>query len=111
VLPVILAYHKSHQKLPPHVLIAFAALILFYRGDAGNNIQARDAPDILDLFTNLWSLYDGTRQGASDLAVAVLGREELWGRNLNQIQGFAVSLGAFLYEIEQFGITHPLEHI
>lgn len=108
VLPTLLDYHKKNKKFPSAILLAFAALIYFYRAPAGGGIQARDADDIIDLFTALWARYDDTEEAAADLARAVLGRTELWGSDLNQVMGFSAALGNYLFEIAQYGIRYPM---
>ncbi len=88
VLPSILQYKDLTDELPNRLVFSLSALIAFYRGDRnGETINLKDDEDIIELYKNLWTEYDGSRQGLEILVEKVLGYERNWEMNLNEING------------------------
>src|SRR5690606_33434371 len=88
VLPSILQYKKTFDKLPIRLVFSLAALIAFYKGDRnGERIELNDDEDVLALFNALWTKYDGTRHSLESIVDKVLGYDKIWEIDLNSIDG------------------------
>ena len=85
VLPTILEYIRRREKLPQRLLHAFAALILFYKGEwKGEQIPVNDTPAVLEFFRNAWNSND-----VAGVVDHVLSNEAFWGTDLTRIDGFS----------------------
>lgn len=83
VLPSILAYIAQTQKLPDRLLYAFAALIVFYRGEwKGEAIPLNDTPAVIDFFQKAWQSKD-----VDGVVDTVLAHTEFWKQDLTKING------------------------
>lgn len=81
VLPSLLAYHNGKKMLPENLVLALAALIVFYRGNYGHEVlPVRDTPTVIKFFQEVWSNED-----VLAIAEKVLGNTDLWQTNLNDI--------------------------
>lgn len=109
VLPSILQYKESKNLLPNRLVFSLAALIDFYRGDrAGVAIELKDDAEILDLYKNIWSSYDGTRSGLEKLVEQVLAYEKVWEMNLNEIEGLQKQVTDYLALIMEKGMEEAV---
>ena len=89
LLPSLLAYHRKFGKLPAGIVRALAALMVFYRGKRGQeDIPLRDAADRLVFFRTVWDEMTTTRQ----VVERVLGREDWWGQDLNELPGLTAAV-------------------
>jgi tagaturonate reductase len=79
VLPSVLAYVSMKKELPKRLLYSLAALIKFYKGEGR---PVNDTPEIIEFFSKAWAKND-----AVVAAKMVLGNVELWGMDLNTIDG------------------------
>ena len=96
-LPSLLAYQAQTGALPPRLTHAFAALIRFYRGDAGGRaLPVNDAAEIVDFFAAAWR-EAGT---ATEVAGRVLGNTELWAQDLTQVPGLVHGIAAELARLD-----------
>lgn len=85
VLPTILDYYHRTGKLPERLLYAFAALIVFYKGEwKGEKIPLNDTLAVREFFEETW------RNDELDTVVnLVLSNRDLWGTDLTNIGGFS----------------------
>jgi len=122
VLPSILEYVAKNGKLPEVLTFSMAALLVFYRGTEirgnalignrlGNEYEIKDELPVLEMFKSLWSQYDGSREGAAKLVQDVLSRTELWGTDLNNIQGFSSTVSSYLYNIIYKGVNEAIKEV
>lgn len=101
VVPTILEYHSRTGRLPKHILLSLAALILYYRGEwRGTAIKLQDTPDVLEFFKTVWNT-DHSLQ----VVYPVLSNVNLWGTDLTQLPGLskAVAESIQYLESEAFG--------
>lgn len=83
VLPSVLEYKNRTGKLPDHLLMALAALILFYRGEwQGEKIMLNDSPEVIAFFQQAWKNDD-----PAAVTGAVLTNTDCWGQDLTRIEG------------------------
>lgn len=90
VLPSLLEYQKEFDKLPPALTFSLAALIVFYRTDAAN-----DVPETVSFM--------------KDASVAdILAREDYWGKDLSFL---CSAIEEHVDAIEQKGVRQAMETI
>lgn len=120
VLPSILEYVAKNGKLPKVLTFSMAALLAFYRGTEirenalignrlGNEYEIKDELPVLEMFKSLWAQYDGSREGARKLVQFVLSRAEIWGTDLNNVQGFSSTVTSYLYNIITKGVNEAIK--
>jgi tagaturonate reductase len=90
LLPVLLRYQQERGKLPERITLAFAALLLSYRGD---RVPRQDSPEVLAVFDQAWS-------NPASFVGTILSDASLWGQDLSQLPGLADELTAFLKQLE-----------
>ena len=111
-LPSLLEYYKRNEELPKNLVFSLAALIEFYKGKRGEeNIQLSDDSDILELYKNLWSNYDGSEKGLRDLVTTALAYEKIWKMNLNKVPGLTDAVIYYLKNIEALGIIEAIKEL
>lgn len=76
VLPSVLEYISIKKELPKRLLYSLAALIELYRN------PINDTPEVLEFFRKAWAANDPVYA-----AKVVLGNKDLWGTDLNEIDG------------------------
>jgi tagaturonate reductase len=111
VLPSILQYKDLMDGLPNRLVFSLAALIAFYKGDRnGIAIDLKDDEDIIELYKNLWSAYDGSRTGLEKLVEAVLGYEKNWEIDLNTVEGLHQKVTDYLGLILEKGMEYAVNN-
>lgn len=123
VLPSILEYIKRKNELPKVLSFSMACLFAFYRGTEirdnvligkralGNEYNISDDMPVLELFKELWSAYDETREGAGKLVNNLLARTDMWGEDLTKLEGFADLVADYLYAITSKGVKEALKEV
>ncbi|MEQ6121007.1 tagaturonate reductase [Reichenbachiella sp. MALMAid0571] len=93
VLPSILEFQKRKNALPEKLVLSFAALIAFYKGEVnGKTIALNDDKEVLEFFKTAWSEYNGSEDSLKTLATTVLSNADFWGQDLTEIAGFTEDL-------------------
>lgn len=106
LLPSLLAYYRREQTLPPRIVLALAALIVFYRGEwQGETIPLNDDQDRILFLGDLWIKFEAEPE---TISTAVLGRTDWWGEDLNQIPNLTYLLARFIQLIIQKGMYKTL---
>ncbi|MBY5952650.1 tagaturonate reductase [Algoriphagus marincola] len=96
VLPSLLDYFKEKEQWPQRLMESFAATLLFYNGQVGDQkIPLNDDPEILTLFEELWK-----NNSEKELVQKVISEEKLWGENLSLYQGLSESLENALEKLQ-----------
>ena len=97
VLPTILDYIRIKQQLPERLLYAFAALILFYKGEwKGESLPLNDTTTVLNFFKKAWSHND-----VPTVVNQILSNRELWGQDLTKINGFTREVEKHMHAINE----------
>jgi tagaturonate reductase len=91
VLPSVLRYIELKQELPKRLLYSLAALIKLYK----TNIN--DTPPVTEFFKQAWANDD-----AVSAAKSVLGNEDFWGVDLNDLPGLNKLVTENLKELDSF---------
>lgn len=109
VLPTLFAYYHQHDTIPPYLQFAFAALIYMYRPHPGQQeLPFRDEPEVVGFFADRWSHALPGQEGSTQLVTEILGREALWGGNLNSLERLTRDMGKTLSDIREKGIPEAL---
>lgn len=111
VLPSLREYAHRSGGLPDRIVFALAALIRFYQGEyQGEVIPLRDDEDRLAFFRSCWTDCAGGAPGSyRRLTESVLGRKDIWGIDLNALNGLTEKVAAFLAVIDQKGVPEALK--
>ena len=111
-LPSLIEYLKRKGKLPKKLVFSLAALIEFYKGKRGTeNIELSDDEDILELYKNLWSNFDGSKDRLNKIVTSVLAYEKNWGMNLNDIPNLTSEVTKYLETIESLGMKEAIKEV
>jgi tagaturonate reductase len=88
VLPSLLSYWEKHQRWPENLILAFAALLVFYKGEfEGEILPVNDEKSIVDFFQSTWAI-----PSLSDAISQMLSNEKLWQQNLDKFPGLRQEL-------------------
>lgn len=83
VLPSLLGYYEKNQQWPQKLTLAFAALLVFYRGEfKGEMLPVKDEKAVMEIFTQAWS-----KNSLEETVTLILSNESLWGQNLDLLPG------------------------
>ena len=97
LIPSLIDYTNQHDQLPERLVLVFAALIRFYKGEwHGQPIPLNDDPAQIAWFRQLWE----SSVSARELSEQVLSKQSLWGTDLSTIPGLADQLAADLIRID-----------
>ncbi|MBW4081905.1 tagaturonate reductase [Paenibacillus sp. S150] len=101
LLPVLLRYQQERGQLPPLITLAFAALLLSYRGD---RVKRQDGAEVLAAFDQAWS-------NPAEFAKAILQDSSLWGQDLTQVPGLTDAVNARLRQLEASDSRSALQEL
>lgn len=109
-LPGVKIYLERKGELPKGLVFGLAAIITYYKGGTradGALIQPNDAPEIMQLLTDLWATGDTQR-----VAEGVLAAENIWKENLNNtVPGLTDMVKYFLDLIQEKGMLEAVKTI
>lgn len=108
LVPTLKDYHAKFKQLPRGVVLAFAAFIVFYRGEwQGESIALNDDPAVLAWFRQQWEHSADT----ATLTEAVLGNMQLWGENLMEIDGLHAQICQDIHALQTQDIAMLLQDV
>jgi tagaturonate reductase len=88
VFPSLLGYWEKHQRWPKNLILSFAALLIFYKGEfKGESLPLNDEKSILAFFQTTWAI-----PSLSDAISQMLSNEKLWQQNLDKFPGLRQEL-------------------
>jgi tagaturonate reductase len=112
VLPTIFDYQRKNGELPIGLVLALAALIAFYKGKYGDKTIALNDDEVnITFFGKLWEKFNGEEYTAIDLVGDVLANSDLWGQNLNKVQGLSEKTAQLLEVILSEGMLNMVSGI
>ncbi|URZ01730.1 tagaturonate reductase [Clostridium felsineum] len=111
-LPSLLEYTKRKGQLPKKLVFSLAALIEFYKGKRGEeDIKLADGEDVLALYKELWSKFDGSDASYRNIVETVLGYEKNWKMNLNNVEGLTDAVTENLIKIDKLGMKEAVKSV
>ena len=108
-LPGLKTYLERKGELPKGLVLGLAAIITYYKGGVradGAEIVPNDAPEIMQLLTDLWAT-----GCTKKVAEGVLAAENIWGEDLNNIPGLADAVKGYLDAIQEKGMMEVVKSI
>ena len=108
-LPGLKVYLERKGELPQGLVFGLAAIITYYKGGKradGAEIVPNDAPEIMQLLTDLWATGDTQK-----VAEGVLAAEMIWHEDLNKIPGLTALVKADLDKIQSLGMLEAVKTI
>lgn len=115
VVPSILDYAARHGEPPRALALGFAGFLALQRGDlqAGRRAEGLAVPLDAGAAALLarWEGVDDSRASLAQFVAGVLGDVELWGTNLNDVDGFAALVTESLVEIRAEGAVAAIESL
>lgn len=114
VLPSILEYYEINNELPKHLVFSFACLLNFYRGEEikdnilkgnreGKEYNISDNIEYLEFFRDI------QKEDVKSIVTKTCGRVDMWGLDLNQIDGFTNLVIKYLVDINERGVRQTIE--
>ena len=127
VLPSITEYVERKGNIPQVLAFSLAALIAFYRGtemkgnvlrgnrmtgaEGGNQYDINDDKTVLELFQKLWTGYETGGMMIDEVTGIVLSRTDIWGLDLNAIEGLTTAVAGYLQKIVVEGMAASLKQL
>ena len=109
-LPGVKTYLERKGELPKGLVFGLAAIITYYKGGTradGAPIQPNDAPEIMQMLTDLWATGDTQK-----VAEGVLATENIWHENLNEtVPGLTALVKEYLDRIQNLGMLEAVKTI
>ena len=105
VLPSLLAYQKSKQKLPVNLTFAFACLLRFYDGKwKGAALPVKDDEAVVSKIKQIWEAHS-----YKEIAENILSEEQFWDQNLNEVPDLTQKIAEALELIDSNGVEKAYE--
>lgn len=109
-LPTLLDYVEKKACLPHRMVFSLSALLSFYKGKREKEvIPLEDDPTVLEWFTASWKSVANETMKVEQLVQRTLGKQEIWGMDLNEVVGLTDLVTEYLKQIEQSGMESALE--
>ena len=108
-LPGVKTYLERKGELPQGLVFGLAAIITYYKGGTradGTPITPNDAPEIMQMLTDLWATGDTQK-----VAQGVLAAQSIWNEDLNLIPGLTQLLKDDLDKIQSLGMLEAVKTI
>ncbi|MFC6858729.1 tagaturonate reductase [Zunongwangia atlantica] len=100
VLPSLLVFQTNCNRLPLHLVFAFACLIRFYRGDWNNQIlPVNDDESVINEIKRIWE-----NHSYQEISYAILSNEKFWDVDLTTVPELQDKVALALELIESKGI-------
>lgn len=106
-LPGLKVYLQRKGCLPEGLVLGLAAIIVYYKGGKrqdGTDIISNDAPEIMQLLTDLWS-----KGSVEELVKGVLGAVSIWNEDLNNIPGLHNRVVYYINNIMEHGMLETVK--
>ncbi len=98
VLPSLLAYVEKKGSFPENLILAFASLLVFYKGGfKGESLPVKDEEEIKAFFDEAWKKPD-----LADTIEMILANQKIWDQDLNLIFGLREKLILDVEKVLQF---------
>lgn len=103
-LPVLLSYTERNDAAPPHMAMAFAAMLLYLRGRSEEhgkfygNLHGKVYPiqdDKVPLLNSCW-----VEGNSKESVIRLLGESSVWGVDLNKLSGFADAVEYWMHQLD-----------
>lgn len=121
VLPSLLEYVQYNDNLPKVLTFSLSALIAFYRGTEikdhaligernGKPYAIQDNEEIIKFFAAIWKEHQKSGD-VKAIVTKVLGREDFWDQDLNDIEGLTDAVTDYLSHIINDGMENAVKRL
>ena len=105
VLPSLLEYVDRKEKLPVHLVFAFACLLQFYKGQFENrSMPVNDDQAIMDNLKSIWET-----STFEEVAQRVLENTNYWDQDLTMVKGLKEGVALALKNLDTLGVQKGFE--
>lgn len=112
ILPSMLDYINKFNSLPKYSLFSLASTLVLYRGIRNEEkYSIKDEEKFIDLYSKLWSQFDGSKDSLKEIVSQFLGLESHWEINLNKFAGLTELVTDYVYNIVTKGMKLALEQL
>lgn len=112
VLPSALDYIKKFDKLPKKMFFSLASMVVFFEGNRdGETYPTNDNAEFIEMYSRMWSEYDGTLDDAIKIAKEFLGMENHWEMDLNSVDGLTDYVANAIYDIKTNGMKKAIKKV
>ncbi len=112
LLPILKDYLISEDQPPKHIVFGLSALLLFYRGEFnGAQIDLKDDPKVIEFFIEQWERYTINKVDLFTVVNSILSNIDIWGEDLNQLNGLPDMVIRNITTIEKIGIRNGLKNL
>ncbi|MFS4470037.1 hypothetical protein [Chryseobacterium sp. T20] len=106
VLPSLLKYVETNQKLPLNLTFSLAALIRFYQGNFEDKaLPLNDEQTIIDRFKEIW--LNNEYEKVAELALSEI---SFWDTDLTEVEGLKDAVAKALSEIDHHDVEAAYHH-
>jgi tagaturonate reductase len=114
-LPLILEYHRKFGQVPPLMAFGFAAYLQFMYTIFNENGQyfgrtEQGVYPIKDDHSAFFNALQSLDLSLNDWVARILAEKTIWGRDLNEIQGFANVIVENLVQVQKAGVPASLTY-
>ena len=111
-LPIILDYQAQFKRVPMHLALSLAALLVFYRGSfAGREqIDLADDAQFISYFKTKWEQF-ALDQDVEKLTNQLLNNEQVWGINLSKNIQLQEVVSNYVGKILDGGLVNLVEEL
>jgi tagaturonate reductase len=101
LLPSLLGLYEKTGEVSSKIVFSFASLISYYKGSLGQDVfDVKDSDEVKAFFAQAWSKVDASEVSYRNLAKEILGKEEFWFMDLNEIKGLTQLLASKIEAIQ-----------
>lgn len=108
LLPTLKDYLQKTKELPKHLMFAFAAFILFHKGDRnGQKINLQDSKENLEIWNRIWS---NDSNNIEKIVNDVASNIEFWEEDLTKLHKDLVNVtSGYLNKMIKVGVKKAVE--
>jgi tagaturonate reductase len=110
VLDTVKEYQAKKDELPENLVIALAALMVFYKGSVdGKKINLKDEDYVLSFFNTHWTEVDHHILDIDVFVEMFLSNIIIWGEDLTKIEGLTEKTTGYVYRILNEGMMEVVK--
>ncbi len=122
LLPTLIKYTEKTGRIPESVVLALAAILVFYRpvhiNDTGivgvrngQNYQTREGEVVSKALAKSWEEYRLEKVGVEEFVFSVLGNLAIWDEDLNEIEQLTQTVGKYVQQILSVGMKGTISQM
>ncbi|MFT6933722.1 MAG: tagaturonate reductase [Maribacter sp.] len=112
LLPTLKDYIISEDQPPKHIVFGLSVLLLFYKGEFnGVQIDLKDDPKVIEFFIEQWERYTTDKVDLFTVVNYILSNIDIWGEDLNQLNGLPDLVTLNITTIEKIGIRNTFKNL